>query len=165
MLGTVGSTVQSNALAQPGSGRANVSASSGDEGVREPVQAPFISPYISFDNSSKTAVLAIRNPDTGEIIRTIPSEGKLEADQRQEQDQQSEAALESLAVQEGAESRAAPADKGFDVAFIQEQRQVQNTAPVQTQASAPAPQPSIEIAAFQSASQASGADASVTVLA
>ena len=50
--------------------------------VQVVAQAPYISPYIHVDVNFDKAVLQIRDADTGDVVRTIPSEGQLEAYRR-----------------------------------------------------------------------------------
>ncbi len=45
-------------------------------------QAPFVSPYISVDVNFDTAVLQIRDSDTGDVVRQFPSESTLTARSR-----------------------------------------------------------------------------------
>lgn len=52
------------------------------ERVQVVAQAPYISPYIHVDVNFDKAVLQIRDADTGDVVRTIPSEGQLEAYRR-----------------------------------------------------------------------------------
>lgn len=52
---------------------------------REPVdfvQAPFISPVVSIDTDYNTAVLLLRNSESGEVVDQIPSESSLETQNR-----------------------------------------------------------------------------------
>lgn len=50
--------------------------------VQVAAQAPFISPYIHVDVNFNKAVLQIRDSDTGDVVRTIPTEGQMEAYRR-----------------------------------------------------------------------------------
>ncbi len=50
------------------------------DSVQVAPQAPFISPYIHIDMNYKTAVLALRDPDTGDFLTTIPSDARLQAE-------------------------------------------------------------------------------------
>lgn len=50
--------------------------------VQEVAQAPYISPYVHVDVNFDKAVLQIRDSDTGDVVRTIPSEGQMEAYRR-----------------------------------------------------------------------------------
>lgn len=51
--------------------------------IQEVAQAPYLSQYIHLDIDFDTAVIQIRNPDTGDVVRQIPSEPALEAARRQ----------------------------------------------------------------------------------
>lgn len=46
------------------------------------LQAPYISLYIKVDVNFDKALLQLRDPDTGDVVQTIPSEVKLEAYRR-----------------------------------------------------------------------------------
>lgn len=59
------------------------------ESVRTIVQAPYISPFISVDVNFDTAVILLRDAETGDTVRQIPSEGALEARRREQAIQQS----------------------------------------------------------------------------
>ncbi len=48
----------------------------------EPLRAPYISPYVHMDLNYDVAVLQLRDSDTGDVLRQIPSETRLQADQR-----------------------------------------------------------------------------------
>lgn len=50
--------------------------------VQVAAQAPFISPYIHVDVNFDKAVLQIRDSETGDVVRTIPTEGQMEAYRR-----------------------------------------------------------------------------------
>lgn len=50
--------------------------------VQVVAQAPFISPYIHVDVNFDKAVLQIRDSETGDVVRTIPTEGQMEAYRR-----------------------------------------------------------------------------------
>lgn len=56
---------------------------SSDEGVKAPV-APYVSPYIFVNTKFDTAVLQIRDSDTGDVIDQFPRETTLAARQRAE---------------------------------------------------------------------------------
>ena len=59
--------------------------------VREAPKAPYISPHISIDIAHNTAVLQIRDSDTGDVKQQFPTESRLvqisQAQARQEQQQ------------------------------------------------------------------------------
>ncbi|MBI2234624.1 MAG: flagellar protein FlaG [Micavibrio aeruginosavorus] len=46
-------------------------------------QAPYISPYVHLDVNFDKAVLQIRDSETGDVVRQIPSEPALESARRQ----------------------------------------------------------------------------------
>lgn len=50
--------------------------------VQQVPQAPYISPYISIDYTQNKAVLQIRDSDSGEVIRQIPTDNQLKAYRR-----------------------------------------------------------------------------------
>ena len=58
------------------------------ETVSRVPQAPYVSPYISFDTNFDKAVLQIRDGDTGDVVRQFPSESALEAVRRAQTAQQ-----------------------------------------------------------------------------
>lgn len=58
-------------------------------------QAPYVSPYIRVDNNYNKAVLAIRDSDTGDILREFPSEGSLRARQAADTLQKAQASFEN----------------------------------------------------------------------
>ena len=71
----------------------NASASSaGAEAIVAP-QAPYISPYVTFNVDRNVAVLQLRDSETGEAVEQIPSEQTL---QRQEQFARSRAAADEV---------------------------------------------------------------------
>jgi hypothetical protein len=47
-----------------------------------PLQAPYISLYIKVDNNFDRAILQIRDNQTGDVVRQIPTESQLEAYRR-----------------------------------------------------------------------------------
>jgi hypothetical protein len=57
--------------------------------ARAPV-APFISPYISVDTNFDTAVLQIRDSDTGDVLKQFPSESTLQQRRAQAARQESQ---------------------------------------------------------------------------
>jgi len=46
--------------------------------------APFISPFIALDGASNTAVIQIRDSDTGDVLTQFPSESRIQALQREQ---------------------------------------------------------------------------------
>ncbi len=92
------------------------------------LQAPYISLYIKMDTNFDKAILQIRDSDTGDVVRQIPTESQLEAYRR---------AQTSNAVRE-------PEPKEAADAFTPTQPQSQETTPQKTSApvvSTPTPTP------------------------
>ena len=50
----------------------------------EPVLAPYVSPFIQVDNRFDTAVIQIRDSDTGDVLTQFPSEPSLRSRQAEE---------------------------------------------------------------------------------
>jgi len=50
--------------------------------VQQAPQAPFISPYVHMDVNFDKAVLLLRDAQTGDVVRQIPTESQLEAYKR-----------------------------------------------------------------------------------
>jgi hypothetical protein len=106
-------------------------------------QAPYVSQYISVDIDYDTAVILIRDSETGDTVRQIPTEPALEAARRQ-------MAAQAAGDQFNVSDRVAPTPA--------EAKQASYAPPAQTarqdvQVSAPAPQaepqaPAIAAAAF-----------------
>mgnify|MGYP000642751820 CR=1 FL=1 len=66
-------------------------------------KAPYISPYISVDVNFDTAVLQIRDSNTGDVVNQYPSESRLQQRQRaarQDQSEQLRAAPEAPSQQD-----------------------------------------------------------------
>ena len=57
-------------------------AANPDRVQQAPVQAPYISLYIKVDTNFDKAILQIRDGDTGDVVRQIPTESQLEAYRR-----------------------------------------------------------------------------------
>jgi hypothetical protein len=53
--------------------------------VQQVARAPYVSPYIYYNDTYNKAVLAIRDSDSGEIVRQIPSDNQLRAYQKASQ--------------------------------------------------------------------------------
>ena len=106
MIEGVNATIANAALVRPVSEQV-VSARSYAENpkqVQQVPQAPYISPYISIDYTSDKAVLQIRDSDSGEVIRQIPTRNQLDAYSRA-----SESSVTSAATKPVAEKSDAPA--------------------------------------------------------
>jgi len=117
------------------------------------IQAPYISLYIKVDTNFDKAVLQIRDSDTGDVVRQIPTESQLEAYRR---------AQSSNAV------RPAKVEKDFALTEA-ETPQVEQSAPTPTRsytsdattpvaAPAPAPANAVSAAPAPSAPQTSSVD-------
>lgn len=90
-----------------------------------PLQAPYISLYIKVDNNFDRAILQIRDNQTGDVVRQIPTESQLEAYRR---------AQTSNAV------RARTAEEDVPVVVKEQAQSVEvKTAPVPEASSTPAP--------------------------
>lgn len=101
--------------------------------VQVVAQAPYISPYIHVDVNFDKAVLQIRDSDTGDVVRTIPSEGQLEAYRRAQSTQ-------SLALNRPEPEEPAPQQRAEAsvVSAPEPQTRVQVSAPApQQQAATP----------------------------
>ena len=84
MIEGVNATIANAVLVRPVSDQA-VNARSYAENpkqVQQVPQAPYISPYISMDYTNNKAVLQIRDSDSGEVIRQIPTDTQLKAYRR-----------------------------------------------------------------------------------
>ncbi len=53
--------------------------------VQQVARAPYVSPYIYYNDTYNKAVLAIRDSDSGEIVRQIPTDSQLRAYQKAQQ--------------------------------------------------------------------------------
>lgn len=65
-----------NAVEQTATSR---SFAANPEKTQEAARTPYVSPYISIDQSSNKAVLQIRDSNTGDVVRQFPTEGQLKA--------------------------------------------------------------------------------------
>jgi hypothetical protein len=97
------------------------------ESVQVVPQAPYISPYIKIDVNYDTAVLAMRDRDTGDFLTTIPSDTRLEA-QARDAARQAEQALARPAPEtsqpEPQQAQAAPQPQSSSDSFGAFARQV-----------------------------------------
>lgn len=84
MIEAVNSVV-SNAQFVRGSAEQQSSAGDAAAQIRESSasvpKAPYISPYIAIDTDSNSAVIQVRDSDTGDVVRQFPSESSLRARQ------------------------------------------------------------------------------------
>ncbi len=139
MLEAVNSVLQSAPLVRGHSEQVSTTESfaANPDRVQKVAQAPYVSPYIAVDKTAHKIVLQIRDPDTGAVLQTFPSESDLKA-RVQDETQRAARTVRSSAPQEPSQS---------------------------TQGRAPAPTAK-QLAAFSSASKSgSGAGSQVTVLA
>jgi hypothetical protein len=166
MLEAVNSVLQTAPVIRGNAEQVSTAASfaANPTSVQKIPQAPYISPYIHLD-VDLGAVLQIRDSDTGDVVRQIPSEASIEARQRfqqqidlQQQQQQTRPSSESAQVI--ASQIAAPRPQQTQQAEPQQQQQTQQPRRQVPQA---------QIAAFQSASVSGGggssAGAAVTLFA
>lgn len=121
--------------------------------ARGPV-APFISPYISVDTNFDTAVLQIRDSDTGDVLTQFPSESALQQRQRQAVRQESQALQERpVARVQPREVQSAPTE----TAAFQATTLAQASAPAEVNTTAGAAQ--VAIAALSAGAQSGQASA------
>lgn len=132
MIEAVNSVISNAQLARVSTDRiATVNSFAADTSAVESVArapvAPYISPYIALDTRYNTAVLQIRNSDTGDVLTQFPSESRL-------RQRSAEAALQEAARQQSqpapVETRAAapsPSETTFQVTSIA-QESVQPTS-------------------------------------
>ncbi len=127
------------------------------ESVRTVTPPPYLSTFISVDVNFDTAVILLRDADTGDTVRQIPSEGALEARQRDQVERQnSQQSLVAPQVEgdalaqdastsvDSGESGAVPLNSSGD-------------AGVSTSSSSSAPISQVALAAFASGAQAASA--------
>jgi uncharacterized FlaG/YvyC family protein len=124
--------------------------------VQKIPQAPYISPYIHMDVDLDQAVLQIRDSETGDVVRQIPSEVSIQNRQRFQEQISLQQEVARQQAQTSADSAAVIASQAATYQ-PQPQQAVQQQAP-QQQAVRRAPAQPQQIAAFQSAA-ASGAKA------
>ena len=96
------------AAEQLSTARAASASSNAQEAPSRPLpQAPFVSPFIFVDVNFDTAVIQIRDSDTGNVVDQFPSQSRLEALQRSEASQGAGSlAQQSQAVQQQSASQA-----------------------------------------------------------
>ncbi len=82
MIEAVNSVVSNAPLLRGNAEQVSSARASSTESVTPSPQAPFVSPYISVDFNFDTAVLQIRDSDTGDVVRQFPSQSALQARQR-----------------------------------------------------------------------------------
>lgn len=121
--------------------------------VQEAPQAPYISPHVHLDVDRDVAVLQIRDSETGDVVRQIPSEPMLDAMRRQD------ATIEARRAEQAA-SAAREVRAQQSAQPIQQQVQVQQPAP---QAQAPTSTQQ-QFAAFASAANIAAASQPTTTV-
>lgn len=118
MIEAVHSVVASAPLLRSGAGRQVEPVEVKEEllsSVSSSQGAPYISPFIHVDNTFDRAVLQIRDSETGDVVRQIPSEEQLKAYRRAtqseeavaaraERSRQAEASIEKSSSSESAET-------------------------------------------------------------
>lgn len=118
--------------------------------VQKVPQAPYISPYIYMDVNLNQAVLQIRDSETGDVVRQIPSETSIQNRQRFQEQISIQQDVARRAAQTSADSTAVIASQAATVQPQVQQTQAQ-PAPQAQQAPRRAPAAPQQIAAFQSA--------------
>ena len=145
MLEAVNSVLQTAPLVRGNTEQVSSAASfaANPDRIQKVPQAPYISPYIHMD-VDLGAVLQLRDSETGDVVRQIPSEATIEARQRfqqqidlQEQSSRTRGSAESTAVIAG------------QAAAVSARPQTVDAAPAPAPRK-PAPQ-ARQIAAFQAA--------------
>lgn len=112
---------------------ANSFAANPDRVQQASLQAPYISLYIKVDTNFDKAVLQIRDSDTGDVVRQIPTESQLEAYRR---------AQSSNAVRSSSAEPKTQVDNFEDapeVNDVQSQQSSYSSAPSTPTPNAPAP--------------------------
>ncbi len=82
MIEAVNSVISNAPLLRGSAEQVNSARSATPERVSNGPQAPFVSPFIAVDLNHNTAVLQIRDSDTGDVVRQFPSDSTLQARQR-----------------------------------------------------------------------------------
>lgn len=85
MIEAVGSVLQTAPLSRGNAEQASVADSyaANPERIQKAPQAPYISPYVFIDVNFDMAVIQIRDSETGDVVKQIPSEASLEARSRE----------------------------------------------------------------------------------
>jgi uncharacterized FlaG/YvyC family protein len=87
--------------------------------VQRIAQAPYVSPYISMDYTYDKAVLQIRDSDSGEVVRQIPTDSQLRAYNRSKQVAQTAPKEDPIDRKVEAEARATSSTKTDDTSSSQ----------------------------------------------
>lgn len=150
MLEAVNSVLQSAPVIRGNAEQVSTAASfaANPDRVQKVPQAPYISPYIHMD-VDLGAVLQLRDSETGDVLRQIPSEASIEARQRFQQqiDQQAQQSR----TRTSADSTAVIAGQAATASRVQ--TDVPAPAPAPRKQAAPQPR---QIAAFQAAAVSGG---------
>lgn len=112
MIEAVNSVLSNAPLVRAGTGQvdASRSLSSGADKVQAVTSAPFISPVIAMNVEFDTAVLEIRDSGTGEVVKQIPSDNRLEAQRRFSEESLQTAESENAREQAAARQASASLD-------------------------------------------------------
>jgi len=150
MLEAVNSVLQSAPVIRGNAEQVSTSASfaANPDRVQKVPQAPYISPYIHMD-VDLGAVLQLRDSETGDVVRQIPSEASIEARQRFQQ--QIDLQQQQSRTRTSADSTAVIA--GQAATATRPQADVQAAAPAPRKQAAPQAR---QIAAFQTAAVSGG---------
>lgn len=159
MLEAVNSVLQTAPLVRGSTEQVSTAASyaANPTSVQKVPQAPYISPYIHLD-VDLGAVLQIRDAETGDVVRQIPSEASIEAKQRFQQ--QIDQVAETRKTQTSADSVAVVASQASQ-AQPRTAQAAEAPRPQLQQQAAPKPAPQAkQIAAFHTAALSGGAGTS-----
>ncbi len=87
MIEGVNASIASASVARVTAVQADAAASYAENPtqVQRIAQAPYVSPYISMDYTYDKAILQIRDSDSGEVVRQIPTDSQLRAYNRSQQ--------------------------------------------------------------------------------
>lgn len=156
MLEAVNSVLQTAPVIRGNAEQVSTAASfaANPDRVQKVPQAPYISPYIHMD-VDLGAVLQLRDSETGDVLRQIPSEATIEARQRFQQqiDQQAQQAR----TRTSADSTAVIAGQAATSGRVQP-----DVPAAPAPRKQPAPQPR-QIAAFQAAAVSGGTSGGAAV--
>ena len=165
MIEAVNSVLSSAPLlrqnAEQRSGGALANSSPAPERSQAVVQAPYISPFVSVDVNFDTAVILLRDSETGDTVQQIPSEGRLAAQRR---DQVAREAAEARAQELGdpsVEISSSESSVTIDASSTQET----SSAPVSTATDSTNPISQAALSAFAAGAQtaSTGSSSFVTV--
>lgn len=129
MIEAVNSVVANSSLLRGNAEQVStVQSSANTEAVAQAPRAPYISPYISVDNRFDTAVIQIRDSDTGDVLTQFPSEPTLQSRQRAEALQRAQEAVAERALTATSAEREVAAPTSVETVTI-----AQAEAPAQAQ--------------------------------